>query len=476
MNVRAATEAEYWDSKEQDVWQRCLKRLSVELGSEDYNAWIRPLQASYDNGGLVLYAPNRYVKDEVQRLYADRLQELVGDYDDSGHVRQVAFVVGSRDQPPGQPLRAGPRSPTHQEANGNDSPRGRQDTRRNLDPAFVFSTFMQGKSNELAKAAACQVAANCALRVGDQDAPTYNPLLLYGGVGLGKTHLMHAIGNEVLAKAPATKVAYLPSEQFGNDIVRGIRTHTIQDVTDRYRSLDVLLIDDIQFFADKAGFQEEFFHVFNAVLQRGKQMVLTSDRYPREINGLESRLKSRFVGGLTVEVDLPELETRVAILQNKGEAEGVEIPMDVALYIAKRIRSNVRELKGALQRVVASARFTQSEVTVDLVRRSLHTLFAIQNRKVTVDHIQKVVAEYYKIKQSDMMSKCRGRGVARPRQIAMCLAKAFTAHSLPDIGDRFGGRDHTTVLYACRKVAELREQNPDIAEDYRNLSRLLNQD
>lgn len=468
-------EAGHWESREEDVWQRCSERLSVELGSEDYNAWIRPLQASYENGGLVLFAPNRYVKEEVERRYVARLRELVRAYDD-GRVGEVGVMVGSRAQSPGLPLRAGPRPSIPQSASEHADEDERQNDQPNLDPTFLFETFMQGKSNELAKAAACQVAANCALRTSDNSAPTYNPLLLYGGVGLGKTHLMHALGNEVLAKAPTTKVVYLPSEQFGNDIVRGIRTHTIQEVTERYRSVDVLLIDDIQFFADKAGFQEEFFHVFNAVLQRGKQMVLTSDRYPREINGLESRLKSRFVGGLTVEVDLPELETRIAILQNKGEAEGVEISMDIALYIAERIRSNVRELKGALQRVLASARFTGSTVTLELVRRSLHGLFAIQNRQITVDHIQKTVAEYYKIKHSDMLSKCRGRSIARPRQVAMCLAKELTTHSLPDIGDRFGGRDHTTVLYAYKKICQLREQDPDIAEDHRNLTRLLNQD
>jgi len=318
----------------------------------------------------------------------------------------------------------------------------------------------------MAKAAASQVAA--------QPGRSYNPLLLYGGVGLGKTHLMQAVGNQVRLRDPSAKVVYLHSQRFVQDMVRALQQGTMQEFMHYYRSVDMLLIDDIQFFAKKLRSQEEFFHVFNGLLERGHQMVLTSDRYPREIDGLEERLQSRFVWGLTVEVEPPELETRVAILMKKAEAEQVELDPAVAFFIGERIRSNVRELEGALRRVIANARFTGSKISIEQVKRALRDLLAIQDRQVGMDNIQRTVAEYYNIKISDILSKRRNRTIARPRQMAMSLAKELTNHSLPEIGEAFGGRDHTTVLHACRKIAELRESHTDLAEDHKNLTRLLN--
>lgn len=440
----------------QGGWRRCLERLEEELPSEEFNTWIRPLHGYHDRGRLMLLAPNRYVRDRVEEDYLGRIAELVADSGDSD--RGLELTVDSRggDRRPGEPRRMGAKEREH----AADGAAG-----NGLNPLYVFESFVEGKSNELAKAAAAQVAANAG--------KSYNPLLLYGGVGLGKTHLMHAVGNAIRAKHPNWKILYIRSERFVNDMVQSIKTGTIQNVMQRYRSVDVLLIDDIQFFAEKMRTQEEFFHVFNSVLEREHQMVLTCDRYPREVPGLEERLQSRFVGGLTVEVEPPDLETRAAILQKKGEAQGFEIADDVALYIAERIRSNVRELEGALRRTLAHAEFTKSQVTQELVRRALQDLVAVQRRLTTIDHIQRIVADYYKIKHADMLSKRRSRAIARPRQMAMCLARELTSHSLPEIADRFGGRDHTTVMYACDKMKQLREDDPDIGEDYKNLSRLL---
>jgi chromosomal replication initiator protein len=334
-----------------------------------------------------------------------------------------------------------------------------------LNEDFTFSTFVEGKSNEMAKAAATQVAQNAG--------QSYNPLLLYGDVGLGKTHLMQAVGNEIRSANPDAKVVYLHSQRFVQDMVKALRQGTMADFMSYYRSVDTLLIDDIQFFAKKLRSQEEFFHVFNGLLEKGSQMVLTSDQYPREIDGLEERLKSRFVWGLTVEMEAPDIETRVAILMKKAEAEQVELDPAVAFFIGERIRSNVRELEGALRRVIANARFTGSRITIEQVKRALRDLLAIQDRQVSIDNIQRTVAEYYNIKISDVLSKRRNRTIARPRQVAMALAKELTNHSLPEIGEAFGGRDHTTVLHACRKIAELKESSTDLAEDYKNLSRLL---
>jgi len=434
----------------QSIWQQCLSKLAEEVAADQFETYIKPLQARVDDGAVSLLAPNIYVEEEVRQSYLRRIQDLVNQVLGLDEEVDLQLSVGHND--PGQPLRA-------------DAVRTEAKATHNLNSEFTFDTFVEGKSNELAKAAALQVASNSGI--------AYNPLLLYGGVGLGKTHLMQAVGNQFLKSKPDARVEYLHSQRFVQDMVKALQQGTMQDFMQYYRSVDALLIDDIQFFAKKLRSQEEFFHVFNALLERGHQMVLTCDRYPREIDGLEERLKSRFVWGLTVEVEPPELETRVAILMKKAEAEEVALDPAVAFFIAERIRSNVRELEGALRRVIANARFTGARISVDQVKRALRDLFAIQDRQISIDNIQRTVAEYYNIKIADLLSKRRNRTIARPRQVAMALAKELTNHSLPEIGDAFGGRDHTTVLHACRKIAELRESSMDLAEDHKNLSRLL---
>jgi chromosomal replication initiator protein len=434
------------------VWHKCLGRLQDELSSQQFNTWIRPLQVRQDDDALRLMAPNRYVKNQVQVAYLDRIAELLEQLGDPANPIDVSLDIGHADELEPQPLRA-------------DGSGGQSGVVHQLNSEFTFETFVEGKSNELAKAAARQVAENAGI--------SYNPLLLYGGVGLGKTHLMQAVGNFVRMKNPSAKVVYLHSQRFVQDMVKALQQGTMQDFMQFYRSIDTLLIDDIQFFAKKLRSQEEFFHVFNELIERGHQMVLTCDRYPREIDGLEERLKSRFVWGLTVAVEPPELETRVAILMKKAEAEQVELDPAVAFFIGVRISYNVRDLEGALRRVIANARFTGSRITIEQVKRSLRDLLAIQGRQVSIDNIQRTVAEYYNIKISDILSKRRNRTIARPRQMAMYLAKDLTNHSLPEIGEAFGGRDHTTVLHACRKIVELRESSLDLAEDYKNLNRML---
>ncbi|PSU54750.1 chromosomal replication initiator protein DnaA, partial [Photobacterium aphoticum] len=337
--------------------------------------------------------------------------------------------------------------------------------RSNVNPKHNFNNFVEGKSNQLGLAACRQVA--------DNPGAAYNPLFLYGGTGLGKTHLLHAVGNAIADRKPNAKVVYMHSERFVQDMVKALQNNAIEEFKRYYRSVDALLIDDIQFFANKERSQEEFFHTFNALLEGNQQIILTSDRYPREINGVEDRLKSRFGWGLTVAIEPPELETRVAILMKKAEDHNIRLADEVAFFIAKRLRSNVRELEGALNRVIANANFTGRAITIDFVREALRDLLALQEKLVTIDNIQKTVAEYYKIKMADMLSKRRSRSVARPRQMAMALAKELTNHSLPEIGDAFGGRDHTTVLHACRKIEQLREESHDIKEDYSNLIRTL---
>jgi chromosomal replication initiator protein len=433
------------------VWQRCLDRLQDELSSEQFNTWIRPLQARQHEAQIELLAPNRYVKDQVHSLFMGRIGQLIGDLADPSSPLDISLDVGSSS--------GDMRAPERAEQHGRSQ-------RHDLNRSFTFESFVEGKSNEIAKAAACQVAQNAGM--------SYNPLLLYGGVGLGKTHLMHAVGNHIHANSPQFNIVYLHSQRFVQDMVKALQLGTMQEFMQYYRSVDALLIDDIQFFANKLRSQEEFFHVFNALLERGHQMVMTCDRYPSEIAGLEERLKSRFVWGLTVEVEPPELETRTAILLKKAESENVELPSDVAFFIAERVRSNVRELEGALKRVIANARFTGRRISIDQVKHSLRDLLAIQDRQVSIENIQRTTAEYYKIKISDLLSKRRSRTIARPRQMAMYLAKVNTNHSLPEIGEAFGGRDHTTVLHACRKIAELKDSNSDLAEDFRNLTRLLN--
>ena len=428
-----------------------MRDLQAELPEQQFNTWIRPLQAVEDGTVLKLLAPNRFVVDWLIEHYLGRIEELV---DTAGGSAQVVLEVGSRQAP----LPAA--TPIRRPQAASEAP-----VISRLNPEFVFENFVEGKSNQLARAAACQVSEN--------PGSSYNPLFIYGGVGLGKTHLMQAVGNAMLQKKPAARVSYVHSERFVGDMVRGLQHNTIAEFKRTYRSLDALLIDDIQFFAGKERSQEEFFHTFNALLEGQKQIILTCDRYPKEVNGLEERLKSRFGWGLTVAIEPPELETSVAILMSKASLEDAELPEEVAFFIAKRIRSNVRELEGALRRVIANSMFTGRPISLDFAKEALRDLLALQDRLVSIENIQKTVADYYKIRVGDLLSKRRTRSIARPRQVAMALAKELTNHSLPEIGDAFGGRDHTTVLHGCRRVASLRETEKRVDEDYLNLLRTL---
>ncbi|AXY42786.1 chromosomal replication initiator protein DnaA [Halomonas sp. JS92-SW72] len=482
------------------LWQQCLDTLQDELNSQQFNTWIRPLQAEEgESGELCLLAPNRFVRDWVSDKYAKRIGELMRELSPAKPPK-VVLTVGSRGTAPqpqprelGNPVSAAPRRPAapavHTPPRGEVADERELDAQREegagrraagerqvqvegslkhssgLNPNFTFETFVEGKSNQLARAASRQVSEN--------PGGAYNPLFLYGGVGLGKTHLMHAVGNALAGRRENARVVYLHSERFVADMVKALQLNAINDFKRFYRSVDALLIDDIQFFAGKERSQEEFFHTFNALLEGGQQMILTSDRYPKEISGVEERLKSRFGWGLTVAIEPPELETRVAILMKKADQAKVDLPHDAAFFIAQKIRSNVRELEGALKKVIADSHFMGKPITQDFIRESLKDLLALQDKQVGVDNIQRTVAEYYKIKLADLLSKRRSRSVARPRQVAMALAKELTNHSLPEIGDAFGGRDHTTVLHACRKVKSLQEESADIREDYKNLLRLL---
>ncbi|MDJ0759990.1 MAG: chromosomal replication initiator protein DnaA [Woeseiaceae bacterium] len=433
------------------LWSRCTRHLQAELPEQQFNTWIRPLQAIESDGQLKLLAPNRFVVDWLQDHYMARILDIV----DSSDI-EVLVEVGSR----------AAAAPAAERAtrDGSAVEQGSSVTSR-LNPAFTFDSFVEGKSNQLARAAATQVGQN--------PGTSYNPLFIYGGVGLGKTHLMHAVGNAILAAKPGARVAYVHSERFVGDMVKGLQHNRISEFKRAYRSLDALLIDDIQFFAGKERSQEEFFHTFNALLEGQRQIVLTCDRYPKEVNGLEERLKSRFGWGLTVAIEPPELETSVAILMSKAEAENIELPEEVAFFIAKRIRSNVRELEGALRRVMANSRFTGRPISLDFAKEALRDLLAMQDRLVSIENIQKTVAEYYKIRVADLLSKKRSRSIARPRQVAMALSKELTNHSLPEIGDAFGGRDHTTVLHGCRRIDSLRETEKRVDDDYLNLLRTL---
>ena len=436
----------------QSIWQQCVGKLADEMSVDQYDTYIKPLQVRVDDESVDIYAPNIYVEEQVRLAYLQRISDLISQISGNDEQMDIILHVGDNDGP--RPLAAGPHG---------SKPR----IAHNLNEEFNFETFVEGKSNELAKAAALQVASNSGV--------SYNPLLLYGGVGLGKTHLMQAVGNGILQRKPDARVVYLHSQRFVQDMVKALQQGTMPDFMQYYRSVDALLIDDIQFFAKKLRSQEEFFHVFNGLLERNHQIVLTCDRYPREIEGLEERLKSRFVWGLTVEVEPPELETRVAILMKKAEAEEVVLDPKVAWFIAEHVRSNVRELEGALRRVIANARFMGASISVEQVKRVLRDLLAFTGRQVSIDNIQRTVADYYNIKLSDLLSKRRNRMIARPRQVAMALSKELTNHSLPEIGDAFGGRDHTTVLHAVRKIAELRETSADLSEDHKNLTRLLSE-
>ncbi len=452
------------------TWQRCSSFLRDEMPPQQFNTWIRPLRAEESVGALQLIAPNRFVKEWVRDKYFDRIRELVTEVS-GGRIAEVQLETPRNDTLQRAPLAVEParKPPSHSPAM---APAGRRADPGNspkhnsfLMENHTFQSFVEGKSNQLARAAAQQVAQN--------PGGSYNPLFIYGGVGLGRTHLMHAVGNALLESKPNARVVYLHSERFVADMVKALQLNAINDFKRYYRGVDALLIDDIQFFAGKERSQEEFFHTFNALLEGGQQMILTCDRYPKEIDGLEERLKSRFGWGLTVAVEPPELETRVAILMKKAEQANIELPREVAFFVAQRIKSNVRELEGALKRVIASSQFMHRRIDIDLIKESLRDLLALQDKQVSLDNIQRTVAEYYKIKLSDLLSKRRSRSVARPRQLAMALAKELTNHSLPEIGEGFGGRDHTTVLHACRKIKELREYDSDIREDHKNLYRSL---
>jgi len=450
---------------DQSHWQSCLSILQEELPAQQFSMWIRPLQCVIDNNTVTLYAPNRFVLDWVRDKYLNRLNELVS-LNDPTNPPMLRFDVGSIPN-------TATSSQVSEKPNVLQSKTKKVNTQK-VDPGlpktanvrvkYTFDNFVEGKSNQLARAAASQVA--------DNPGSAYNPLFIYGGTGLGKTHLLHAVGNGILANKPDAKIAYMHSERFVQDMVRALQNNEMEKFKQFYRSVDALLIDDIQFFAGKDRTQEEFFHTFNALLEGNQQIILTSDRYPKEVD-VEDRLKSRFGWGLTIAIEPPELETRVAILKRKAEESNINLADEVAFFIAKRLRSNVRELEGALNRVVANANFTGRAITIDFVREALRDLLALQDKLVTIDNIQRTVAEYYKIKVADLLSKRRNRSVARPRQIAMALSKELTNHSLPEIGDAFGGRDHTTVLHACRKVKSLREETHDIKEDYSNLIRTL---
>jgi chromosomal replication initiator protein len=464
------------------MWQQCLEVLRDEFPAQQFNTWLRPLQPDLRDGQLVLFAPNRFVMDWVNEKYLRRIEEILKELN-GGHAPRVGMKVGSA--PKARPVvkdnsgesvsqQTRPAAPVTAPAASRPRTSGTRpgaqvegDTKHQsfLNETFTFQTFVEGKSNQLARAASMQVAEN--------PGGAYNPLFLYGGVGLGKTHLMHAVGNEIVRRNPNAKVAYLRSERFVADMVKALQLNAINEFKRYYRSVDALLIDDIQFFARKERSQEEFFHTFNALLEGGQQVIVTSDRFPKEIVDLEERLKSRFGWGLTVMVEPPELETRVAILMKKAEQVNVKLSSEAAFFIAQKIRSNVRELEGALRLVIANAHFTGSEITPPFIRESLKDLLALHEKQVSIDNIQRTVAEYYKIKVADLHSKRRTRNVTRPRQVAMSLSKELTNHSLPEIGGAFGGRDHTTVLHACKKIIELQESDPSIREDYQNFMRLL---
>ena len=442
------------------LWKSCVHKLESELSEQQLNTWIRPLHAIEENGGLTLLAPNRFVLDWVHDNFLPRIDELMGS---SNSTRPVSLEIGSSER---AIQSSSPIEETAEKIQAVSATSAKlQNFNHNINPNFTFDTFVEGKSNQLPKAAALQVAGHPGV--------AYNPLLVYGGVGLGKTHLLHAIGNQMLVQNPGAKILYLHSERFVADMVKALQHNAISEFKRFYRTVDALLIDDIQFFAGKERSQEEFFHTFNTLLEIQSQVILTCDRYPKEVEGLDERLKSRFGWGLTQAIEPPELETRVAIMQRKAELLHIDLPSDVAFFIGKRIRSNIRELEGALRRVIANAQFTGSAITLDFAKEALHDLLALQDKLVTIDNIQKTVAEYFKIRVSDLLSARRSRSITRPRQIAMSLAKELTNHSLPEIGDAFGGRDHTTVLHACRKITSLRESDARMNDDYINLLRSL---
>tara|TARA_B100000945_G_scaffold298387_1_gene278173 strand:+ start:264 stop:1619 length:1356 start_codon:yes stop_codon:yes gene_type:complete len=443
-------------------WGECKKTLEKDLTVEEYSTWIAPLLLEENNGSNPLsysvLAPNKFISDWVEDNYGSTIKERLSAITSNRDLNlQFEAYVDYKKESEQEEVQVRPQITQKPSLNIHK--------KSNLIPEFTFDSFVEGKSNHIALAASRQIGGGLK--------NSYNPLFIYGGVGLGKTHLMHAVGNELLNNDPNKKIAYVHSERFVSDMVKSLQLGAISEFKQYYRSLDALLIDDIQFFAKKEQSQEELFHTFNSLLEKGSQMILTCDRYPKEIDGLEDRLKSRLGWGLPVVIEPPELETRVAILLTKANSMGYDLDEESAFFIAQKIRSNVRELEGALKRVVANSNFTGRPITIETIKDSLKDLLAIQARQVSVENIQKTTAEYYNIKLSDLMSKRRSRSVARPRQMAMFLAKELTNFSLPEIGDSFGGRDHTTVIHACKKIKELREGNLEIEEDYRKLLRVL---
>lgn len=444
-----------------------MDRLEGELSSQQFNTWIRPLQSIETPDNVQLLAPNQFVLNWVKKHHLGQIKNIINELS-STKSPNIVLEIGTRSKQ----RKAALPSPTgsfHVQQADRPIPfveRTEQPLQCNLNPEFTFETFVEGKSNQLARAASTQVGENPGF--------AYNPLFIYGGVGLGKTHLMHAVGNMILSNNPGSRVIYLHSEGFVAEMVNALQHNTIEKFKAKYRSVNALLIDDVQFFGGKERSQEEFFHTFNALFESRQQIILTSDRFPKEVKGLEERLKSRFGWGLTVAVEPPDLETRVAILKTKAkQLFGVNLPNEVAFFIGKRVRSNIRELEGALRRIIANAHFTGGQITPEFAKDALRDMLIAQDKQVTIENIQKIVSEYFKIRTSDLLSNKRSRTIARPRQIAMALAKELTSHSLPEIGEAFGGRDHTTVLYATRKVAELREGDSRVEEDFGNLLRIL---
>ncbi len=435
------------------IWQQCISCLEGEISEQQLNTWILPLQVEQELNTLQLLAPNRFVMDWVRKHFLQRIQELISSLDDSKAI-SVNLSIGTQTRLSPQ-LTKPASSPGQQRSNQVSG----------LSDNQIFSNFVEGKSNQLARAASIQIS--------NHPGSEYNPLYIYGGVGLGKTHLMHAIGNQIKHNNPQANVLYVNCERFVSDYVKAVQHSKVNEFKNSYRSLDALLIDDIQFLADKNRSQEEFFHTFNSLHEARAQMVISCDRYPKEIDGLEDRIQSRLGWGLAVDIKPADLETRVAILNSKAEQSEVIVPEDVAFFIAERFKSNIRELEGALKRVIAHSRFTGQLITQDFTRLALKELLAVQDKPITIDMIQKLVAEYFKIRISDLLSSRRNRSITRPRQIAMSLAKALTRHSLPEIGNAFGGRDHTTVLHACRKIEQLRREDRRIDEDYENMRHML---
>ena len=440
----------------QPIWDQCFSQLESNLSAQQFSTWIRPLQVVFRNDDIYLLAPNQFVRDWVSEHFLTEIKTILNNLTDNPP--SISVQIGSdtlsasteTSQPDFDAKVATPVKPKRNST---------------LNPNFTFENFVEGNSNQLARAASMQVALN--------PGESYNPMLIYGGVGLGKTHLMHAIGNDLLTHNPEANIVYLHSERFVADMVKALQHNRINEFKAYYRTVDALLIDDIQFFAKKERSQEEFFHTFNALLEGQKQIIMTCDRYPKEVDGLEDRLKSRFGWGLPVAIEPPELETRVAILLSKASLSDINLPHEVAFFIAKRLPSNIRELEGALRRVIANSSFTGKPITLDFAKEALRDLLALHAKLVTIDNIQKMVAEYYKIRIADLLSKKRTRSIVRPRQMAMALCKELTNHSLPEIGDAFGGRDHTTVIHACRKIVELKEEELMIKEDFTNLLRTL---